>query len=365
MVTVLSVVLIDWYMPSVSIAGYNYQGLDLTFKRLTGSTLRDMLNRSTQDYRPDEPGKSYVTTSFIPPCRYNNVKKKAGGDRKLDSKVAAPCREFKKRSPSALIIGEKKCGTTVLAIFLGYLNPHIKLVPCELHFFDSNGLYDKGVGFYREMFPRSCPDHVVLEKTPRYFRHPEAMDRIFAWNQHVRVVLSLRDPIQRAVSEFYFEVEQQLSRTRIPPENAFASEYSNFEEMAIDKDTLQVNSSVGPIVRSLYNIPLRRWLAKFTSEQIHIVDADAMQHSNPATELQKVERFFRVKSVITESMFVMNSTKEFYCVKGQPCIAIRGHVHPPLAESVVRKLTDFFKPHVMELYQQIGYKLSWMDAYLS
>lgn len=68
--------------------------------------------------------------------------------------------DIQKRLPSALIIGVKKGGTRAL---IDALEMHPQIVPAkrEVHFFDNESLYEKGLQWYREQMPLAAENQVT------------------------------------------------------------------------------------------------------------------------------------------------------------------------------------------------------------
>ena len=50
--------------------------------------------------------------------------------------------------------------------------------------------------------PYSRPDQLTIEKTPAYFHTPSVPQRIHDMNSSVKLILLVRDPVKRAVSDF-------------------------------------------------------------------------------------------------------------------------------------------------------------------
>lgn len=80
--------------------------------------------------------------------------------------------------PQAIIIGVRKCGTRALLEML-FLHPQIQKAAGEVHFFDRNENYDKGLEWYRKKMPYSFKGQVTIEKSPSYFVTPEVSTLIF------------------------------------------------------------------------------------------------------------------------------------------------------------------------------------------
>ena len=116
--------------------------------------------------------------------------------------------------PDYLIIGTKRGGTTSLQ---QYLTAHPDVLEPKAakasHYFDAN--FSKGWSWYRAHFPlqrwmdreRAAGRPVVVgEASPYYCFHPLALDRIAARVPDVKLIIVLRDPVERAWSHYSYEV---------------------------------------------------------------------------------------------------------------------------------------------------------------
>lgn len=77
-----------------------------------------------------------------------------------------------RRLPQAIIMGVRKCGTRALLEML-YLHPMVQKASGEVHFFDRDENYNKGLEWYRMQMPHSYPGQITIEKSPSYFVTPE------------------------------------------------------------------------------------------------------------------------------------------------------------------------------------------------
>ena len=270
-----------------------------------------------------------------------------------------------RRLPCALLIGERKTGTGPIRRFLKLINPQIQFAPREAHFFNQPGniFTQKSFAGYANKMPASCPGDVTMEKTPSYFRTSFAAKKIYKWNRHVRLLLSLRDPIERAVSDYYFVVRcieiKEAKGVRVQSYQ-FMKQFS-FEQMAVTSQG-KANYSLPALRRSLYDISLKPWLKYFPQSQLHVIDADTFAHQNPAAQLRKIESFLGLEPKATEEAFIFNTTKGHYCL-GSCMGEEKGHSHPALSARAHKVLTKYFVPHVRKLHSMLGQKLSWMSNY--
>ena len=76
----------------------------------------------------------------------------------------------------------------------------------SLRFFDMR--YHEGLAGYEAMFADARPGQLKVDPSPTYFRSPVAAKRISRHYPEARFVLSLRNPIDRAFSQFWHEKKQ-------------------------------------------------------------------------------------------------------------------------------------------------------------
>jgi Sulfotransferase domain len=155
--------------------------------------------------------------------------------------------------PQFLGIGGQKCGTTWLDKMLRF-HPHLGLPPRkEMHFFDGN--YWRGLDWYRFHF-RGMTGKLRGEITPAYSILPvERIRAVHALNPQMRLVLILRNPVERAWSQS----EMALARNR---RRAVAD--------VPEAEFLRHLESESVLSRSRFSVILRNWLEVFPAEQLHI-----------------------------------------------------------------------------------------------
>ncbi|NJO38771.1 MAG: sulfotransferase domain-containing protein [Rhizobiales bacterium] len=130
------------------------------------------------------------------------------------------------RYPDFLIIGAAKAATTWLQCCL-QMQPTVFMPDPELHYFSRE--YQRGPAWYCASF-EGAPDGTLLgEKSNSYFKQPEAMARIKADLPQVKLLLQLRNPIDRAYSDYCMlyrrgEVDHRI-RHHFEPGNAFAKRF--------------------------------------------------------------------------------------------------------------------------------------------
>ena len=121
--------------------------------------------------------------------------------------------------PTFVIIGEQKCGTGWLRDRLRE-HPRVHCHATEVNFFNHRRNYSRGLSWYAKLLNGSrnvvaigekSPDYFWLNRpAPEYFANPlEILARDLP---EVKIVLSLRDPVERAVSAFMHHLQHRGSR---------------------------------------------------------------------------------------------------------------------------------------------------------
>ena len=118
---------------------------------------------------------------------------------------------LKKFKLDFVIIGVQKGGTTALDKYLRK-HPDIEMGDIkELHFFDNDSLFlNKKVNYniYHNHFNKSIKNKLFGEATPIYFFWENALERIYRYNKKIKLILILRNPIDRAFSHWNMEVSR-------------------------------------------------------------------------------------------------------------------------------------------------------------
>ncbi|XP_030063939.1 heparan sulfate glucosamine 3-O-sulfotransferase 3A1 [Microcaecilia unicolor] len=258
--------------------------------------------------------------------------------------------EGSKKLPQAIIIGVKKGGTRALLEFLR-VHPDIRAVGAEPHFFDRN--YEKGFDWYRDLMPRTLDGQITMEKTPSYFVTKEAPARISAMSKDMKLIVVVRDPVTRAISDY----TQTLSKRPDIP---------TFESLTFkNRTTSLIDTSWSAIQIGIYAKHLENWLLYFPIGQILFVSGERMI-TDPAGELGRVQDFLGLKRIITDKHFYFNQTKGFPCLKkaegsSKPhCLGkTKGRTHPNIDQEVVQRLREFYRPFNMKFYQMTGLNFGW------
>ncbi len=134
-------------------------------------------------------------------------------------RITAPAR----MTPSFLICGGQRCGTTSLYRALAAHPVVLKAVLHKgVHYFDTS--YKRGMSWYRAHFPmqrqaeriqqRYGAPAQTFESSPYYMYHPQAAARIARDLPGAKLVVLVRDPVERAYSQHAHEVARDFESER-------------------------------------------------------------------------------------------------------------------------------------------------------
>ena len=177
--------------------------------------------------------------------------------------------------PDFLIIGTQKAGTTALLRNLAR-HPEVFMAgrdgkPGELQFF--NAYWKNGEEWYRQHFQH--PERLQGEKTPDYLANHEAQVRMAGLVPHAKLIVSLRNPVDRAYSAWnHFNKDRDAAS-------------KGWERMPFEQ---AVKGTVG-IFRHLLNYGryaehLRHLLLLYPRDRIHIIVAERMRENPDAVYAQ-------------------------------------------------------------------------------
>src|SRR5262249_11013082 len=109
--------------------------------------------------------------------------------------------------PNFFIVGAPRAGTTSLYIYLKQI-PGIYMSPVkEPHYFNHEP-GERSRDEYLELFRAADTAVAVGEASVGYLRHPDAPLRIRANVPHAKIIMSLRDPVEKVYSQYFEQVRK-------------------------------------------------------------------------------------------------------------------------------------------------------------
>jgi len=274
--------------------------------------------------------------------------------------------ELTQKLPSAIIIGSKKCGTRALLKFIG-AHPNVSAAGAEIHYFDR--FYHMGDEWYRQQMPFSNQHQITIEKTPKYLIDKQAPERVYQMNPKTKLIVVLRNPVVRAVSE-YVQSQWKKKRSVIRPTSDQAqTDSQRFEQMLYEKRlnsssrTIRANWAI--VRNGLYYQHIKNWLEYFPLDQFLFINGEQLIRE-PSIEIDKLQSFLNLKPVIKKEHFVHNRRKGFACIikpidsKQVKCLSDqKGRKHPVIDTTILNDLKDFYRPTNQKLFNLINEKPWW------
>jgi len=179
--------------------------------------------------------------------------------------------------PDFFIIGAARSGTTSL---YEYLIQHPSIESCvvkQLHYFDQ--YHDRGTKWYQANFPlktKKFYSEKILKKkfitgeaTPYYLQNPNAPKRIFELIPNAKIIVLLRNPIDRAYSHYQRRVSDEVTtqeETRIKGEMEKMEKNENYFSYKYHQ--------LSYISAGLYLQHLKRWMVVFPKNQFFIIQSE-------------------------------------------------------------------------------------------
>lgn len=261
---------------------------------------------------------------------------------------------FLHSTPTYIIIGAAKCGTSSLHEYL-MQNPCVgRVLTKQLHFFDR--YYDRGMEWYKACLPFVWTKFYVKnilkknyatgEATAHYLNHPLSPKRVAETLPNVKIIVMLRNPIDRTYSHYQMEFDN--NNENLSFEDAIVAEpdriKGEIEKLARDetyssKDYPHRAYTSG----SKYAEQLKRWLDYFPREQFHFVKTEDF-NENPSKVYNDVLKFLELPH------YELAEYKKF-----------RERKYEKMNQETRKRLSTFFQPYNEELYSLVGIDFKWEE----
>jgi len=184
-----------------------------------------------------------------------------------------------------LIAGAQKGGTTALHSYLADY-PDIALAePKEVHFFDDEAQDWRAPDYagYHAHFPQPA-GRPCGEATPIYLYWKNCLERIAAYNPAMRLIVTLRDPVERAWSNWRMEYARGVE-TR-----PFAWCVREGRQRLFEAEPWGFHREFSYVERGFYGEQLARAFALFGREQVLVLKSGDLR-TQPGPVLAAVRSF--------------------------------------------------------------------------
>ena len=259
--------------------------------------------------------------------------------------------------PDFIIIGAQRGGTTSLYNYLvehpGIGSASIK----EIHFFDTHH-FTQGRGWYRAHFPSSVQKYFVKrvqkldfltgEASPYYLFHPHAPARVAAMLPGVKLIVMLRNPVDRAYSHYYHEVAGKHEKLSSFEEAIDCEEKrlaGELEKMQGDAHYQSYNHRhFSYLARGIYFDQLTAWRHSFPKEQLLLLRSEDF-YADPGAILKRTLAFLNLPAVEPGKV---QEFKQYNDTRA-----------PGMQAATRKRLIEYFKPYNARLYDLAGVDFGW------
>lgn len=270
------------------------------------------------------------------------------------------------RKPEFIIIGAVKAATTWTALQLDK-NPSLFVPGPEPHYFSTE--YHQGKEWYDRFFDTAAETAIIGEKSADYLAHPKAAERIAADLPDTKLIVQLRNPVDRAYSDYCMLYRRGTIRQS--PEEYFNA-----------KNEYQTRFLRG----GLYAENLKTFFDRFSQDKILALLFEDIK-DRPEWALDQVSAHIGVATHIEEENLttrqndsaapllplpVRRALKPFKKMveplRGQPIFeAVRGAFarelqYPPLGADACSFLQNYYREDIEKLGKMINRDLSaWLN----
>lgn len=253
--------------------------------------------------------------------------------------------------PDFLLIGGQRCGTTSL---FRALEQHPQMVRPALNkginYFDLN--YAKGHRWYAGHFPSKWSAHrrvgtgrpLAFEASGYYLFHPLAARRIAKDLPHVKIVVMLREPMERAFSAWKHERARGYETESFDRALALEAERTHGEAARMTKDPAYQSFSHrhhSYAARSDYVSLLKPYLQLFPVRQIHVLYSETF-FKQPDQEFRALTQFLGAESHAGIVFDQHNARRS-----------------GPMPEGAVQMLQEKFHGQIEQLEDLVGKRPPW------
>ncbi len=238
------------------------------------------------------------------------------------------------------IVGGQRCGTTYLYEILNQ-HPEVcmqKPLSPEPKFFSLQAEWQKGLDYYEQKYFSHCKGEKVWgEKSTSYYEQEYVAERIKKNYPKSKIIFILRNPVYRALSNYFFTKNNGLERRTL--KEVFIDE--------IPPPTIEKIVSVSPfkyLERGIYKKFIQNFLKHFHRDKIKIIIFE--KTINSSKMIANCYRFLGVSPDFTPH----NINKK---------INISGLQDKTINQKILEKLTKYYTPHVEDLENYLNLDLSY------
>lgn len=256
-------------------------------------------------------------------------------------------------TPSFVLAGAQRCGTT--SLFRALLDHPAIQGPVHhkgVNYFDVN--YDEGWGWYRAHFPlrsfaalrtrRAGEDAVTFDASGYYAYHPYAPERLAGDLPDAKVIVMVRDPVERAFSAYRHEFARGYETESFDDALALEDERvePELEKMALDPGYASFSHRHHSYRRrGHYAEQVSRFIDGLGRDHVLVVESDDFFKA-PEQEYRRIVEFLGLRP-------------------HQPAQFDQWNARPgsPMSPGARSRLEEALAPHDAALEELLGHPPSW------
>ncbi|WOD36908.1 sulfotransferase domain-containing protein [Nodosilinea sp. E11] len=268
------------------------------------------------------------------------------------------------RQPNFLIVGFPKCGTTSL---YSYLASHPKILPTATKEIRQINLSEmREIDLYLSHFPTiTDSSYLTFEASPSSILFPKFLRDLSKHLSKTKVIILLRNPVNRSISEFYFA--QKILNIRSPTyfeesvDSLLNSEdpcsifelLSRFSLYLTDETSLKQvpnfyqdekilqNGILPHILGSFYIYYLKAWLQYFSKEKVLILQSEDL-FQKPVEVMEKVYEFL---GLATHALSQYHNSNP--------------NTYPLVSKKCRNQMENLFRPYNQQLESYLDMQFNW------
>ena len=249
--------------------------------------------------------------------------------------------------PFVYVIGAKTCGAEELGRLLN-CHPQIVTTQSTRYFVDETIFRHTGDKGYRNNLPKLPSTVKLIEVGEDLFSTPAAVYRIKKTNPLAKLIVILRDPMERLMADFI----------KVHGEGSGDQYNETFVITDDDNKDNAVNEKNDIISHSMYDVHLRNWVSKFNASHILLIDYFLMV-TQPLAIMKSVETFLRLQPFYHKLRFTQINnttlcTKVGKSNKASPVCLSQDHPDNILPDEVEETLRTFFTRHIKSFWKIVS-----------
>ena len=245
----------------------------------------------------------------------------------------------KETGPDFIIAGASKCGTSSIYYYLSR-HPQILLSHTkEIDFYWTN--YRRGIDWYLAHFPTICdrPDFITGEATPNYLRFPQVAQRIKDTFPQTKIILLLRNPVDRAISWHYHKLNTGLTSESLS--TAIATEIARLATVTEAEITNTGFYNPDNIMSSLYIYKIKPWIELLGRDRFLILKSEDF-YLDPLQQMEQVFEFLNLPNCPLENYPKVNAGS-----------------YNRVAPELRKTLSEYFTPYNRQLEEYLDLEFNW------